>query len=113
MCIEAQIHESSLKRLRPQLGKGLPLSSKFSEGGFSEHVFQNSSTHTSGEHCSQCSESQGFWNSSFVAPKSTVFGTLPEEVCTKRRVASIHHTRPPGLHPEHSSEVAFSQAAKR
>jgi hypothetical protein len=33
----------------------------FTQGRFSEQLYQNSSAHTSVEHCSQCSETQRFW----------------------------------------------------
>ena len=36
MCIEAQIHESLLKRLRPEIGSGLPLFTNCREEFFSE-----------------------------------------------------------------------------
>jgi len=36
MCIVAQIHESLLKRLRPEIGSGLPLFTNCREEFFSE-----------------------------------------------------------------------------
>jgi hypothetical protein len=36
MCFEAQSHETSLKRLRPQIGSGLPLFTSCLEEVFSE-----------------------------------------------------------------------------
>jgi hypothetical protein len=51
MCFEAQSHETSLKRLRPQIGSGLPLFTSCLEEVFSETQDACGGRQTEGRSC--------------------------------------------------------------